>query len=156
MIELILVLMILGLSAAIAVPSLAPFSRGRALGDGSAQALALLLHAQDKAVLEGRSIRVEIDPAQGTFVLTEMGPLGYEETAQTVGRSYTLPDSLSLQWETSSDAAILGFIQFDPDASHDPAVMRITSSDGRYVLLGAWGPTERYRIYWPSGQEPPR
>ena len=156
MIELILVLMILALSAAIAVPSLAPFSRGRVLGDGSAQALSLLLHAQDKAILEGRSVRVEIDPAQATFVLTVDGPMGYELSDKTVGRTLTLPDSLTLQWETASDAARLGYIQFDADAGHDPAVLRITSSDGRYVLLGAWGPTERYRIFWPSGQEPPR
>lgn len=149
MIELILVLLILGLSAAVAVPMLAPFSRGRALTDSSVQVLTFLLTAQDRAINEGRSARVLVDTGSSTLTLQVDGPDGYA-TPGTGQPRLTLPDSVTLSWESASEASRLGYIQFDADAGHDTAILSLTGTDGRQVYIGSWGPTESYRIYWPD------
>jgi type II secretion system protein H len=144
--ELILVMMILGLSAMIAVPSLAPFSRGRKLNDTAGQLLALTRFAQDKAMAEGASVRLTVDAAAGVFAVQMDGADGYQALTSGVAKSFGVGDGVTLAWEGYSEAATQGYIQFDADGGHDVATLRISGNDGGVLYLGTSGPTDGFRI----------
>lgn len=153
LIELILVMLILGLSAMIAVPALAPFSRGRKLNDSAGQLLALTRFAQDKAMAEGASVRLTIDAQAGVFAVEMDGPSGYQAITSGVAKSFGVGDGVTLAWEGQSDAANQGYIQFDADGGHDVATVKVSGSDGRTLYLGTSGPTESFRIVTNAGGE---
>ncbi len=146
MIELVLVLLILGMSAMIAVPALAPFSRGRKLNDTAGQLLALSRYAQDQAMANGMSVRLTIDTQTGAFALEKEGAEGYTQLTTGAGVGFSAVDGVKLDWEGQSDAATQGYIQFDADGGHDVATVKITGSDGSTLYLGTSGPTDGYRI----------
>jgi prepilin-type N-terminal cleavage/methylation domain-containing protein len=146
LLELILVMMILALSAMMAVPMLAPFARGRKVTDTAGQLLALTKFAQDMAMSEGKSVRLEIDPGQGVFALTAEKEGAYAPVESGLARSFSVGDGVTIAWEGMSDAATQGYVQFDSDGGHDVATVRVTGSDGKSLFVGSSGPTEGYRI----------
>ncbi len=151
LLELILVLVILGMSAMIAVPAMAPFARGRKMTDTSGQLLALTKFAQDMAVTEGKSVRLEIDTAAGVFALLAEKDGVYAPVESGVAKSFAVGEGVKLAWEGQSDASGQGYIQFDADGGHDVATVRVTGSDGQTLFVGTDGPTEGYRITTAGG-----
>jgi len=95
MIELILVMALLSIVAALASPSLSNFFKGRALDSEARRFLTLTRYAQSRAVTEGVPMLLWVDAQEGKYGL-EMEP-GYDERADEKAVEYALAKTLSIQ-----------------------------------------------------------
>jgi type II secretion system protein H len=135
LIELILVLALLVIITSIALPTMAKFIRGRALGSESARILALMHAAQSRAVSEGTPMMFWVDAPRG----------GYGVEAETSGKDgdakaedLTLDATLKIAVVNAGTGTPTTFknlpaIKFLPDGTVDensPPSLQLTDGDG--------------------------
>jgi prepilin-type N-terminal cleavage/methylation domain-containing protein len=95
MIELILVMALLAIVAALASPSLSNFFKGRALDSEARRFMTLTRYAQSRAVTEGVPMLLWMDAEEGRYGLT-MEP-GYFEGSDDKAVEYSLAKNLTLE-----------------------------------------------------------
>jgi len=150
LLELILVLLILGLGAALAAPALGHFARGRQTNDAATHLLAVIQYAQDRAAGDGTPYRLLLDPAANTYRLTARQDGEFSQIRSDFGLTFTLPEHLTAKWDASQEVTTRGYIQFDPDGGHDVAIIRLTATDGSELQVGCLSPSEPYRVFDPA------
>lgn len=98
LLELIMVMLILSISAAIIVPSLGAFASGRSGSNAATQIIALSRFARTQAVSDGAIYRLALDPAGGTCqLLTQQGGAFVPLKSQgDFGDQYTLPTGVTM------------------------------------------------------------
>jgi type II secretion system protein H len=94
LIEVILVMVILTATVALAAPRLASFFRGRALDSEARRLLALTRYAQDRAASEGVPVRMWFDVSNGKYGIRPES--GYQENAAT-DVTLTIGDGIRLE-----------------------------------------------------------
>ncbi|MHB1155591.1 MAG: pilus assembly FimT family protein [Phycisphaerales bacterium] len=132
LIELILVLMLITLTLAMAAPSFRGWSRGGKLRDAADQFQAATLRAQSQSAAQALTYRLQIAPDGKSYQLT---PLANDSTPDTSAtQTFTLPDHLTLQLlrVTGGDGSS---IRFSPTGSTTPAQVRIAADWGDSVEL---------------------
>jgi prepilin-type N-terminal cleavage/methylation domain-containing protein len=153
--ELVLVLMILSIFLAVAVPQLRGFMRGSAARDAATQVVALAQYARAKAASDAVVYRLSFDTAAGEYRLTRDAGDGtgdFVELGTDFGQAYTLPIGMTVSLERSNAAirtsptATDADIEFRPDGTSDPAVIRLTDSNGNETLIASPSPTEPFRV----------
>src|SRR3982751_6505543 len=104
LLELILVLVVLAIVVAIAVPSLRNFAEGRGAEECAGQIVNLANYARAKAISDGVVYRLNVDVAAGRFWLTRQLPDGisFEELGDDMGQIVAVPDGVTLQWDESA------------------------------------------------------
>ncbi|MEN6575289.1 MAG: prepilin-type N-terminal cleavage/methylation domain-containing protein [Phycisphaerales bacterium] len=143
--ELIVVLVVLGISTAIAFPKLnrllltepEPLRSGRKL-------VRALRHTQELAVATESASLLRIDTQAGRYWVTDRQG---EKEARTVGVSSDIegqfPDGVRIldvePHEVDPEKGVL-VVAFDPEGYCDPTVMSLTSAEGRTVkiVVGEW------------------
>jgi len=95
MIELILVMALLSIVAAMAAPSLSNFFKGRALDSEARRFMTLTRYAQSRAVTEGVPMLLWVDAEEGTYGL-EMEP-GYDDRNDDKAVQYPLAKTLAIE-----------------------------------------------------------
>jgi prepilin-type N-terminal cleavage/methylation domain-containing protein len=155
LVELILVMMILCILLGMAVPQLRGFMTGSAARDAATQVVSIAQYARAKAVSEALVYRLSFDEATGDYSLTVDAADGTGEFAglgNDFGQVFTLPTGMKVTVErlpnalqTSTNASA-DDIEFRPDGTSDPVVIRLTASDGMVTLIAAPAPTEPFRI----------
>ena len=144
--ELILVLGLVALSAALAAPSLGRFAGGRELQDQATHLLAILQYAQDQAITQGLPHRVQVEPSQGTYGITFRQNGSFVAPAREIGRVFEVGPRLTLAWVGDREVAQRGFVQFEPDGEHDLAGLQLQDPRGRTATVYADTPAEPFRI----------
>lgn len=146
LLELILVLLILALGAAMIAPSLGRFTAGRSTQDAAAHMLAVMQHASDQAVITSTVFRLNFDETAGTYWLSH-APGGVDKRIATeAGRAFEMPEHVTFEVEGPADVLDNRYIQFEPDGSHQMAVIRIKPLQGNEIVIGCASPSERYAI----------
>jgi len=154
--ELIVVLMVLGMAAAMAAPALARFSRGRQSVDAVAGLLAIIQFTQDRAITTATPHRLNLDAQTGEYWMTVRRQGGFVRLDQAFGRTCTLPVTVTASWAAPQGAAARGYLQFEPDGGHDTAVIALALREGRTLLIGCDSPNEPYRIVDANGHSESR
>ena len=113
LLELILVISVVALAAALTVPMLGRFSHGRRDTDAVAQFLAVIQYAQDEAANSATPYRVQLDANSQTYGLTMLEAGDYVKPHNDFGQTFTLPDTLTASWDSPPDIAQRGYIQFE-------------------------------------------
>lgn len=146
LLELILVLLILALGAALVAPTLGRFAAGRTSQDAAAHMLAVMQHASDQAVMTSTVFRVNFDEDASTYWLSH-APGGVDKRIETeAGRSFEMPDHMTFEVEGSQTLLENRYIQFEPDGSHEMAIIRIKPAQGSEIVIGCASPSEPYAI----------
>jgi type II secretion system protein H len=135
LIELILVLTLLAISAALIAPALSDFIRGRALDSEALRLLSVSRAAQSRAVSEGLPVLLWLDAPNGAYGTEEETKAG---AADSKALSFTVNDSVRLSLADSGHAATTQLrhspaIRFLPDGNVDeasPTTIRLTDSTG--------------------------
>ena len=96
LLELILVMLIMAVMAALIVPSLGAFARGRAAGNTATQMMALARFARSQAVADGTTYRLQLDPQGRTYQLTMQQGGAYVPVPGDFGEQNNLPDGVSM------------------------------------------------------------
>jgi prepilin-type N-terminal cleavage/methylation domain-containing protein len=171
LIELMLVLLVLAILVAVAVPAFEGMARGMAGRDTATQLLALTYHARSQAVAEGVNYRLVLDVPNRSYYLAKQDGTEYVPLAEEVGRPHLFPegvdvaydDAFPLQQLQQSNAtgqilperppSNLPFVEFYPSGRIDPAVIVVTSQrDGAVRKLICPSATETFRIVDQDGQ----
>ncbi|MDE3066142.1 MAG: GspH/FimT family pseudopilin [Verrucomicrobiota bacterium] len=139
LIELILVMALLIVMAALVAPALANFFRGRTLDSQARELLALTDAGQSRAVSEGVNIVLWVDARQNACGLQEESP---PQSGDPKAETVTLDDNVQIAVMDSSSSTTtfdrLPAIRFLPDGSIDessPQTLRLTDSTGGVLWL---------------------
>jgi len=153
--ELMVVLVILGLAAGLVLPRFAAAHSRAALKSGARDIITMLAYARNQATSEGRSYRVEIDPASAEFHTTYFDPdqdpeQPYVPHEGILGGVLALPRGVSFTHVAVGEAAggVMAFgsapssdtsgrtaIRFSPDGTADQAVIVILNEDGDELTI---------------------
>ena len=136
LIELIMVLALLSMVAALAAPSLAPFFRGRGLQEEGRRMLALTRYARSEAVSQCVPMELWIDSMTGEYGLNAQA--GYESENGNKEVRFRLNDGLIfVVGETQLDENLIARIVFQPDGVVDqesPKTFIIQNETGSEVF----------------------
>jgi prepilin-type N-terminal cleavage/methylation domain-containing protein len=141
LLELLLVLVLIGVVVAIAVPSLRAFAGGQQADDAAANILSLTRWAQSQAITLGRPCRLNVDSGSGTYWLTVQEQGEYVPLKSDFGQTFRLPDGVSLD------------LQFDQDQDQTPQAQNRTAGPGGIMgALGRKASGRNYIVFHPSGR----
>jgi len=159
LIELILIMAVIVVSAALIVPRLANFFRGRTLDSEARQILALMHHGQSRAVSAGVPMVLWLDPKAQTYGLEEEP--GYTDKDPDAV-DFTLDKDLQFEipagdpmanavavTQTTGPHAGQPQIRFLPDgtiADTSPKTIRVVSGDGSSLALTQSRDRSQYEV----------
>ncbi len=158
LIELVLVLMVLCIILAIAVPQLRGFMSGSAARDAATQVVALAQYARAKSAAESVVYRLTFDVQSGEYWLSADAADGtgqFTELGNDFGQHFKLPEGMTVTLDrlgtniTASSTASSSDIEFRPDGTSDAVVIRLTetyANSNIETLIAAPTPTESFRI----------
>ncbi len=96
LLELILVMIILAIAAAMVVPSLRTFAIGRQTDNAITTVLSLSNYARVHSISEGRTFRLNFDPQGTAMWLTAQNGGVYEAPHNDYGQRFEMPDGVKL------------------------------------------------------------
>ena len=147
LLELVSVLAILCLLAAMAAPSLRGFGQGRRISECAAQVVALAARARTQAVTEGATYRLHLDPATGTYWLTAWDDARnvYLRPGDDFGRVFEAPEGVTLVWDAPSypDGQ---YVEFLPTGRSTPVTIRLTDEAGQVLDVACLSPAESFQV----------
>ncbi|MBI1371550.1 MAG: type II secretion system protein GspH [Phycisphaera sp.] len=146
LIELIVVMLIIATTLAIAAPSLRGFARGQALDQAARSIVTLTDYARDMAISEGRPYRLTLDAERNTYRLTAQNGGVYETLGTDLGRTFEIPVSIDARWVTPVEGDVEGTITFDPGGRGDTAEIVLVAPGGYGVSIRNDSPAERFHI----------
>jgi prepilin-type N-terminal cleavage/methylation domain-containing protein len=136
--ELVLVLVVIAICAAIAAPNLRGFAHGRTLPNTATALMTTARWCRVQALSDGVEYRLNLDSSAGRWWVTRDDGTGTNFTAVSddLGREFTLPEGLTISdisfqsQITAYDAGV--FISFRPGGRTD--VAKITLSSDNFTL----------------------
>lgn len=169
MIELTLVLLVIGIVAAMALPSLVGFASGRQTSDAAQGLLSLTRWAQSQAITQARPCRLNFDPRAGTYWLTVQEQGEYVPLKTGLGQTFRLPEgaSMDLQFDQDPDQTSRGrgpsaglgglfssfarksssqrnYIEFHPSGRCDVATIQVHGKKGEIYVISCASATEPF------------
>jgi type II secretion system protein H len=146
LIELIVVMVLLGIAAALVAPHMASFFRGRVLASEARRLLALTHYGQSRAVAEGVPVLLWIDAKHSSYGLVTQSSAGApDDRASSFAADSTLtletsvPDPLPVSEDNDERLGVpdgLPVIRFMPDGFFDEAsISKIVIRQGTEAAL---------------------
>jgi prepilin-type N-terminal cleavage/methylation domain-containing protein len=176
LLELVMVMMLLCVVAAMAVPSFRGFGKGRRVGACGAQLVTLAQYARTQAVTRAETYRLNVDPATGTYWLTvERAGNGdggaFERPGDEMGRVFAAPEGVTIAWDgpwpTSAGPRGRGgaqypYVDFLPTGRTSAAVSLLLTdhnggaADGMVTEVACLSPAEPFRVLTTEGGQAAR
>ena len=152
-----MVMMLLCVVAAMAVPSLRGFGRGRKVGSAAAQVVSLAQWARTQAITRGVPHRLNVDPETGTYWVTLEQDGVFDFAGEEFGRTFQAPEGVTIDWygPTGSEGTLTPggrgqypYVEFLPTGRTTAAVsLRISDADGQTVQeVACLSPAEPFRV----------
>jgi prepilin-type N-terminal cleavage/methylation domain-containing protein len=157
LLELILVLLILAVAAAMVVPSLSNFALGRSTENTAQQILNLALYARSQCVSEARTYHMNFDTTAGQIWLTVGNSSGvFQPPPNSFGQKYTVPKGMKIAVAVTlqpNTQLVMNPLIVPTDAQPAPAfgqpviplvntVMQIAHTSGTYIEFQSTGRTD--------------
>jgi prepilin-type N-terminal cleavage/methylation domain-containing protein len=142
LVELVLVMVVISVIAAIVVPMLNGTARGRRKGDTASQIVALARLARTQAVTEGKTYRLNIDPNGGSYWLSVRD----SDAFAVLGNwSYSVPEGVRVECSLQPQQDGL-YIEFKQTGRSDPATVFVRDDDGNSLQIVSESATELFHI----------
>ena len=164
-----MVMMLMCVVAAMAVPSFRGFGKGRRVGACAAQLVTLTQYARTQAVTRAEPYRLNVDPATGTYWLTvardaDGGGGFFERPGDEMGRVFAAPEGVTIAWDGPLPSAAGGggreqypYVEFLPTGRTSAAVSLLLTdhdggaADGTVTEVACLSPAEPFRVLTPDG-----
>jgi len=148
LLELVLVLLILCIAAAVSAPSLVGWGRASAVRDAGDQFLSVARWARTQALADSTVYRLNVDASTGTYWVTVQQGMNYVPPGNEYGRVYSVPDGFSIAMTTigQDQQQALSAVDFLPTGRTQPARVRIGRSDNDAVNIECPTPAEGFRL----------
>ncbi len=148
LIELVVVLLIISLTVALAAPALKGWSDGAKVRNATDDFLATTRYARSSAILNATEYVMTFDRNTNSYALSTRTDGALVALRGEWANAVELPAGCTLDvMQGSTD----GMISFYPDARVTPAVVQITSPRGEVVRIGSSSPAEPFKVI---GAEP--
>lgn len=154
LLELVAVLLVMALILAAAAPSLRGFAQGRQTADTARSLTALAAWARTQAVSEGRMYRLNIDAERGRYYVTAEQGGAFVRIDTSLGRTFELPEGMSLTWEEPENVEHNRHLTFYPTGRVTPASVLLDDGSGLVTRIRAGTPTDRFIVV--AANEPAR
>lgn len=146
LLELILVLAILAVVVALAVPTLHGFAASRGTTQCADQIVALCRWARTQSVTRGLTYRLNLDAGSGTYWLTvEQDDGTVASPGEEFGRVFRAPDGTRIDWNAPKQKDGQ-YVQFQPTGRTDPAIVRVTGRDNQVIEVACFSATELFHV----------
>lgn len=147
LLELIGVLVIIALLMAMVAPSLRGFTASRQINNSAAQIVALMRHARDMSINEGKVYQFNFDAQAGHYWLTQQDGVSYKELDESFGQIFSLPHGVTARWGHDNGGAVAAArLSFYPSGRVEPTNLRLESVHGKVALVRCRAPTEIFRV----------
>ena len=145
LIELIFVMIIMAIGAALVAPSLIAFEAGRANNDSATLILSLAGYARTQSVSEGRTYRLNVDPARKLVWLTAGNAGVFSGLANDYGKDF--PIASGSQMTTDIVGRTDGqYVEFQSTGRTEPAKIWLTDKYDRTIEVACEAATEAFHI----------
>lgn len=165
--ELILVMVLISVTLAMAAPSLRGFAASRQTADLAARLVAMTQWARSQAVAQGQVCRLSVEPGGRACRLSVQKAGAFVEPDGDWAKALIMPEGANVSLQTDAvapvvtAAGILGaaaqqapvddYIQFYPTGRCDLGEFTVTAANGEAFVVVCDAPTEPYHVL--SGQE---
>ncbi len=149
LLELIAVMMVLAILLAIVAPSLSGFGAGRKADEAAANLVSLSRWAREQAVAEGRTYRVNYDPANRIYFVTAAVGGAWQSPPVEFGRPFTVPDNVGVTWDGPQENGAY-YAEFYPTGRSQTVHVRVMAQDGQWLDLACLSPAEPLRVLTPQ------
>lgn len=148
--ELILVMMVVAISAMIAAPKLADFSRQRRLPNAAVDLATTARWCRVQALENGVQYRLNLDPVGGSYWVTKDDGTGlnFTEIAGEWGEEVFLPEGIEMECQDIPQEEDGMYITFLPGGQSDVATISL-SSERRTLNITSETPSGLYRVFDP-------
>ena len=148
LLELVLVLLILCIAAAVAAPSLVGWGRASTVRDAGDQFLAVARWARTQALADSTVYRLNVDAQNGTYWVTVQDGMNFVAPGNEFGRVFQVPDGFSIAMTTvgQDQQQAMTSVDFLPTGRTQPARVRIGRSDNDAVNIECPTPAEGFRL----------
>jgi len=149
--ELVLVLVVIAICAAIVAPNLRGFAHGRTLPNTATALMTTARWCRVQALSDGLEYRLNLDTSAGKWWVTKDDGTGANFTgvADDLGREYTMPEGVTISdisFQSQMAASDAGtFISFRPGGRTDVAHITL-SSDNFTVAVACDTPLGSYHV----------
>jgi type II secretion system protein H len=159
--ELLLVMVVIAVAAAIAAPGFTGFSRGRRLPNTAIALMTTARWCRVQAIINGTTYRLNLDHSNrqwsvtkddGTGVFVEM------DEKEKQGQAYTLPEGIDFgqpifeSTETEEEEASEEYVTFKPNGRADVVTIRLVATEnGHYVDIANDMPLGTFHILSSAG-----
>lgn len=162
LLELILVMVLMAVTLAIAAPSLRGFASSRQSADLASRLVAMTQWARSQSVAQGQVCRLNVHPDGGSCWLTIQKTGAFVDPDGDWKKTLTMPDGAALALRTETTVRTQAqpgqqlqqsadYIQFYPTGRCDVGTLTLTVDNGETYLVACDSPAEPYRIL--SSQE---
>jgi prepilin-type N-terminal cleavage/methylation domain-containing protein len=153
LLELVMVMLLLCIAAAIAVPSMRGFGEGQRIKGCAAQIISLAQFARSEAITRGVPYRLNVDPGTGTFWLTAERDGVFQSLSEGIGRVFAAPDDVTIEWfgQPPAGEGQFPYVEFLPTGRTNAAaefVLRDTR--GGVSEVACLSPAEPFRTRTPG------
>jgi prepilin-type N-terminal cleavage/methylation domain-containing protein len=148
--ELVLVLMIIAISAMIAAPKIGNFAKGRSLPNTALDLATTARWCRVMALNDGVEYRLNFDADAGSYWVSKDDGSGENFTVVTreIGSEVTMPDGIVMSCTDVPVREDGTYLTFSPGGQKDLAVITL-QSDGRTLEVMCETPTSPYRVFDP-------
>ncbi|HVS72940.1 MAG TPA: GspH/FimT family pseudopilin [Phycisphaerae bacterium] len=150
LLELVVVMFVMALVAAIAAPNLKGFISGRRAPDFASQVMALAHYAHSQAISQGRMYQLNIDARTGEVTVTAEDDAGAQQPLQTsLANTLVIPQgSGGIRIESDLPVADGGAqaARFYPTGRCDPGTIKLTDERGISYTITCESPSDSYHL----------
>jgi prepilin-type N-terminal cleavage/methylation domain-containing protein len=148
LLELVMVMLLLCVAAAIAVPAMRGFGEGQRVRGCAAQLISLGQLARTQAVTRGVSYRLNVDPESATYWLTAERDGVFQTLGDDFGRIFTAPDGVTIECYAPPPAdGRYPCVEFLPTGRTTAAASFVlTDTQGSMTEVACLSPAEPFRV----------
>jgi len=146
LLELILVLLIIAIMLGVISARMTGFHKRSKLDNAAAMTLTMMNQCRYRAINEGTTYRLAIEPEKRRAWIEKLTPSGYKPAIVTDAEYFTWDNTLTLQIDTPLENS-MWYVPFRPDGSTDPMQIVIEQSGQTPRYIATASPAEPFRVY---------
>ncbi|HVX83365.1 MAG TPA: GspH/FimT family pseudopilin [Phycisphaerae bacterium] len=150
LLELVMVMFVIALVAAIAAPNLKGFISGRRAPDLASQIMAMAHYARSQAISEGRTYQLNVDTRVGEVSVTAEDDAGAQQPLQTsIGNALVIPQGpggMRMECDLPQGDNTQQIARFYPTGRCDPGTIKLTDDRGVSYSITCESPSDSYHI----------
>jgi type II secretion system protein H len=146
LLELVVVMLIIGITLAIAAPSMRGWSHGMAVRNAGDDFIALTRLARSQAIADATTYRLNVDVSANQYWITQQSGSDFVAIANSdLGQMHTLPQGWHIAMSNVAAGNAASF-DFSATGRSDPGNVTISDDQGNSVQISCGTPVENFRV----------